>query len=354
MLPRVLLRSIWLAAVTVLALTSAAHSQAKVVTYDGAWGDAIADAITLTPDITVTIDRYDGSLSSPALRDAALVDVETGAANLLCDEGPGQPIAPGLLESLPDGLMAQATHPCGVGYLVTSLVLATGSDGPASWTGFFDAARYPGARALPRAARGTLEIALLADGVARNEVYAALATPEGVDRALAALDQLFAQTQIVFWDTPDDAVSLLRAGAVSAAALPSVHAAELVRADAPQGGSAFSLSFTSQIYSVQNIVVLPAAVSDEEAVSAALGALVSAQGQALLASTLLAGPVNRDAWANIPPEIAALLPTAPAHDIDGQGLADDVDFWAREGDDIERALAVWLAAHETAHSPGPL
>lgn len=346
-----------IAAALACAFSGTAQAQTKLLTYEGHWGDALDDVMALTPDLPVTIERYDASLSGVAASGASLIDVETGAANLLCDEGPGQSLSPGLADSLPDTLMPEAIHPCGVGYLVTSLMLATDRDGPDSWAAFFDAATYPGARALPRGARGTLEIALLSDGVAAAQVYSLLATADGKAAALARLDALFEQTQIVFWDTPDDAVSLLRAGAVSAAAMPSVHAAQIVREDVDareagdDGDLTFKLSFDAQIYRIQRLVVLPAATSDRETLLGVIKHVLSADAQMMLADRLLAGPVIKDVWQDMPAEFAPLLPTAPVHDISNTGLADDPDFWAVHGEALEGDFAAWLAAHESVKVP---
>lgn len=336
-------------AVLVVGIAGTAHAQVKLLTYEGAWGDALSATLEAPPDLPVVVERYDGSLGAVP-RTASLVDAETDATNLMCDDGPAQPVDPELVRAFPSPLILDATHQCGVGYLVTSLVLAARPDGPDNWAAFFDADSFPGARALPRGARGTLEIALMADGVALADVYALLETPEGVTRALDKLDALFAQTQIVFWDTPDDAVALLRADAVAAAALPSVHATHIVQQESDEP-AAFQLSFTGQIYRIQRLVVFPAASSDQETVRGLLGAVLSAKGQALLAERLLAGPVNPEAWSAIPVSLAPLLPTAPAHDIAVAGLADDADFWADHGLDMETRFAAWLDAHEQGTSP---
>ena len=69
--------------------------------------------------------------------------------------------------------------------------------GTPSWQDFWDIARVPGKRGLQRSPRGTLEIALLADGVAPGDVYRALRGDDGVQRAFRRLDQLL--PYIVWW-----------------------------------------------------------------------------------------------------------------------------------------------------------
>lgn len=60
------------------------------------------------------------------------------------------------------------------------------NDPPKTWADFFDLKKYPGKRAIPDTVmNGTLEIALLADGVPPEKLY-----PLDVDRALRKLDSI--------------------------------------------------------------------------------------------------------------------------------------------------------------------
>lgn len=93
---------------------------------------------------------------------------------------------------------------------------------PPVWADFWDVARHPGRRGLHFGARTTLEIALLADGVDPSDIYAALSTPQGVDRAFHKLDLL--RPYIVWWRTPDDAGRIM---AESGALMIGAPAAEI-------------------------------------------------------------------------------------------------------------------------------
>lgn len=95
------------------------------------------------------------------------------------------------------------------------------------WGAFWDVARHPGKRGLRADPRSTLEIALMSDGVAPQDVYGVLATDDGVSRALRRLDLL--RPYIVWWHTPQDAASIMQNGA---ALMTSAPAAEIVVADA--------------------------------------------------------------------------------------------------------------------------
>ena len=55
---------------------------------------------------------------------------------------------------------------------------------------FWNTRKWPGKRGMRQGPKLNLEIALMADGVPPGDVYKVLATPAGVDRAFAKLDQV--------------------------------------------------------------------------------------------------------------------------------------------------------------------
>ncbi|MFD0853835.1 extracellular solute-binding protein, partial [Actinomadura adrarensis] len=66
---------------------------------------------------------------------------------------------------------------------------------PSSWADFFDLRKFPGKRAFPKSIyAGTVEIALLADGVPKDKLY-----PLDFDRAFAKLDTI--KSSLVFYDS---------------------------------------------------------------------------------------------------------------------------------------------------------
>src|SRR6185437_11415435 len=90
----------------------------------------------------------------------------------------------GLLEKLDwsqiggkDHYLPIGVNDCGVGAMLIGTVLAWNRDklsGTPSWADFWDVAKYPGKRGLRKGAKGNLEFALLADGVAPGDVYKTL------------------------------------------------------------------------------------------------------------------------------------------------------------------------------------
>ena len=142
--------------------------------------------------------------------DAESSDVVQG-----CAAGILEPIDYPRLGISPDDMLPGAAHACGVGNVAWSMVLAfdragTRGAAPAGWADFFDLARFPGGRGLRRGAFGNLEIALMADGVAPERVYARLRTPAGVERAFAKLAAL--APHVVWWEAGRQPARLLDDG----------------------------------------------------------------------------------------------------------------------------------------------
>jgi putative spermidine/putrescine transport system substrate-binding protein len=115
-------------------------------------------------------------------------------------------------------LLPGTVQECGLGAFVWSTVLAYdtqrfGKEGPKSWADFWDVQRFPGKRGLRKGVRYNLEIALLADGVHRRDVYSQLASEAGMARALKKLEQL--KPHIVWWESGAQAPQKLLDGTVS-------------------------------------------------------------------------------------------------------------------------------------------
>lgn len=138
-----------------------------------------------------------------------LVDVIPGAAMRLCDQGLVEEIDyDEVLAKAPNGDAATedflADLPgCFIPEVLFGTVWATRTD---TWSGeqpdsiadIWNTEKYPGRRAMQKIPDGNLEWALMADGVAPDEVYDVLETEEGVARAFEKLDEL--KDNAVWWE----------------------------------------------------------------------------------------------------------------------------------------------------------
>ena len=111
-----------------------------------------------------------------------------------CNEGLLEAADESILTTGSDGTPASEDipkeyfHDCGYPSLVWSTVYAYNKEAfpdgaPSTIADFFNYEQFPGKRGLRRDPRGLLEWALIAEGVAPNDVYSVLSTPQGVQLA---------------------------------------------------------------------------------------------------------------------------------------------------------------------------
>ncbi len=249
-----------------------------------------------------------------------------------------------------DRFLPQAASDCGAGAYLASTVLAWDREKLPFWPGwpdFWDVTKHPGRRGLHRGARGNLEIALMADGVAIGDVYRTLRTPDGLDRAFRKLDQL--KPYIVWWDQPGQPAQLLAAGKVLLTSAPS---ASLPMASLPGAVASGSMAASRPTVSSHAIGVQWAgglveaeswaAVHTPAHPHAAQAALIIATDPAREAEFARAtgfGPSTTAAVSLLPAASRAQNPSAPNNL--QSGLPIDEGFWAENGDRLEARFAAW-------------
>lgn len=109
-------------------------------------------------------------------------------------------------------LVDKAYQDYAAGSYAYSVVLGWSStlkEAPRNWADFFDTKKFPGKRAFPKSIyAGTVEIALMADGVAKEDLY-----PLDFDRAFRKLDQL--KGDMIFYDSYAQGQQFLVQGSAS-------------------------------------------------------------------------------------------------------------------------------------------
>jgi len=317
-----------------------------VMTWPGAYGRAQASAqmhpYAAQKNVDVRTALWDGDLAEVAAmvgkRDhkADVIDFELPTAVKACNQNLLEKIDPAILPPGADGtpasrdFVAGAIGPCWVGSMVYSQVMIYSPKlkrTPETLADFFDRKKFPGRRALSRAApKFNLELALLADGVAPGDVYKTLETPEGLDRAFAKLEAL----KPVWAHDSKDALEWVKNGqAVMATALNGD-----VRADKDFTPGTI---WDHQLYEL-DVFGVPAGSPNKKR---ALDFIAYATGSAPLAAManwVAFGPARRSAIALVKtnPETGTvmrpLLPTAPENFVNA--FAIDDGWWLSHGDAI--------------------
>ncbi len=231
----------------------------------------------------------------------------------------------------------KAVSDCGIGVFVWSTALAYNADkldtAPTSWADFWDVEKFPGKRGMRKGAKFTLEFALLADGVAPEEVYEVLATKEGVERAFAKLDQI--KEHIQWWEAGAQPPQLLASGDV---VMSSVYNGRI--AAAQKEGKNLKLVWNGSIYDVDSWAIPTGSPNMEEAYRFIRFAS-QPEPQRVFSGEIPYGPTNVNAVEGIDPAIAADLPTAPDN-LKG-ALASNTEFWVEQGEDLEQRFNAWAA-----------
>ncbi len=266
-----------------------------------------------------------------------VLQVEAEELSIGCDEGLYVPIDWGALGGK-DDYLPSAVHECGIGAILWSTVLAYDADkfpdgGPRSWADFWDVEKFPGKRALRKGPKYNLEFALMADGVPAADVYALLATPEGVDRAFEKLSEL--KPHLIWWEAGAQPTQLLASGEV---VMTSVYNGRL---DAPrEEGKDFRIVWPGSIYAVDSWVILKGSPNQDKAMQL-IAFMSAAPNQKNLPKYISYGVTNKKATQAIPPETLENLPSAP--DNLENAVAIDTRFWTDNVDELNKRFNAWAA-----------
>jgi putative spermidine/putrescine transport system substrate-binding protein len=275
-----------------------------------------------------------------------VVDVEMQDLERGCSDGLFERVDLDTLPAGTDGKPAKedfldgALHPCGVGSVVWSNVIAVnepafaGRSGPQTIEDFFDVAAFPGKRGLPKRPNALLEWALMADGVEPASVYDVLSTPEGLDRAFRKLDTI--KDESVFWETGAQMIQLLVDGEVAMSTAYNGRIQGAISDDSKP----LRIVWDRQIWNADYYAV----VRGSRAKAAAADFVRFATGTEALAAqarVIAYGPIRRSAEALIDPRIATTLPTASANF--QNALAFNAAWWTDHGDVVNERYASWLA-----------
>ncbi|RBM06279.1 extracellular solute-binding protein [Streptomyces sp. PT12] len=173
--------------------------------------------------------------------------------------------------------------------------------GPEDWADFFDTETYPGKRAWPGAPGSfdaSYEIALLADGVAPEDLY-----PLDIERAEARLDAI--RDELVFYQSYPEVQQLLTSGSASIAVTVTGQFTALRNA-----GADVTVQW-NQAFITPNGFVIPAESGNPDAVVALAEWIDDPERQAAFVERTLYGPVNSEVFDHLPADVTEQLANSP-------------------------------------------
>ncbi len=343
-----------------LAAPGARAGDLTVVSWGGSYGKSQLEAYykpwMASTGHRILSEDYSGGMSEVKAQALAghvtwdVVDIEVAEGILGCDEGLLEEIDPAILPPAPDGTPAErdffegAIRPCMIGSVIGSVVFAYDrsrfSPGPTSIRDFFDLERFPGRRGLRRSPKATLEMALVADGVPPDQVYEALATLQGVDRAFAKLDRI--KDQVVWWETGSQPPQLLADGEV---VMSTAYNGRIFNAFALEGRS-LSIVWDAQVMAIGYWAIVKGAPNLDLALDF-IAFASRPENMAVQSSWISYAPVRHavsemvGAYHSRPDlDMRPHMPTWPSNM--KTAIWEDAEFWADRLDEMSERFNAWL------------
>lgn len=332
------------------------------VSWGGAYSDAQRNAYSQPfEDITGinVIDEAQGGNAPAALKAQHqagqvtwdVVDVLEGAAITLCDEGIAMEIdydtmlAPGDDGSKPTDDFIGGLNGCFVPVIIYSTVFSYNDDlfpgeKPTTVADAFNLEKFPGKRGLEKIPEANLEWALVADGVAIEDVYDVLGTPEGVDRAFAKLDTI--KDSVIWWEQGAQPVQLL---ADEEVAISSAYNGRIFSA-AEEEGQPLVIMWDGQMFEYDGVII-PTNAPNKEAALAFLRFASDTQRLADQSKYISYGPTRKSSGDKVDKHATLgidMRPHMPSHpDNFKTPIKKDAEFWADNRAELAERFNAWLA-----------
>ncbi|MRX50573.1 extracellular solute-binding protein [Paracoccus sp. S-4012] len=326
-----------------------AYEMSQVEGYNKPYTEATGNTVRMIaaddPAVPLRAQVEAGNVTSDVF-DLAMSD-----AIRLCDEGALMEIDPATLPAGADGTPAVddfvegSLQDCAVGNIVWGTVIAYDTtkfpdNPPQTVADFFDTEAFPGKRGLPKSAKRTLYLALIADGVPAADVYDVLGTPEGVDRAFAKLDTI--KDDVVWWEAGAQPMQLLADGEVT---MTTGYNGRVF--DAMVGeGKPFGVIWDGQYLEI-NAFVIPKGAPNPEAGLEYIKFATGTQPLANQARYISYGPARKSSaplvglYQDDKTEMAPHMPTTPENV--ATAVTDDPTFWADHDAELTERFNSWLA-----------
>lgn len=293
---------------------------------------AYIDPFATSTGVKVNSLSYDGQVTELTQMVNAgkptwdVMQVESRTLRLGCEQGLFEKLDRSRIPAT-GSLIPGAITECGVGIFTWSQALVYSdqlNQAPRTWADFWNLKKYPGKRGLRHSAKYTLEIALLADGVAPNDVYRTLATEAGVRRAFHKLDQISKST--IWWEAAAQPSAILAAGWVS------MTSGYTLWFDPEQDRNKHAkISWPLSLYDIDSWAITKGSPKRDEAYRF-ISFASQAEHQKAFSEQLSYGPTNRAAQDLLPSKLPA------------DALQIDANFWIAHGDGLEKRFNDWAPA----------
>lgn len=293
-------------------------------------------------DITIRQDQPTDYAKLDAMVDAekvtwGVVEVEPNYSATACEAGKLVPLTDEIREAAQQSEVdPDQVSECGIPILQYTFSIAYNTDTfaddhPESWEEFFDTEKFPGKRGFWRyVTGGAFEAALLADGVAPEDLY-----PLDLDRAFAKLETI--KDDIVWYDTGDEQVQLVASGEA-----PLVQAWNGRITQAAEEGQPVANEFNENLISYDHVVIPQGYPNTELAQEWMMWFLENPEAQSNQAIESGYGTASPLALEYLDDSVKENLAGDPNVNDVSAGVI-DYDYWAENYDEVTERFNVWVA-----------
>jgi putative spermidine/putrescine transport system substrate-binding protein len=203
----------------------------------------------------------------------------------------------------------------------------TGGQSPMGWADFFDLSKFPGKRGVwDYPVGGMFEIALMADGVAPDDLY-----PLDLDRASAKLDAITGE--VVFWGTGAESRELIGSGEVAMSMMWNGRTWNAIHED----NRPVDIQWNQQIISADYFTI-PKGSPNRDAAMRFIAWTACAENNAAISKYIPYGPTN----VNADPD-PAMAPELAINHIDASTAYFNDEYLVDHFDEIDSAWQEWKA-----------
>ena len=271
--------------------------------------------------------------------------IDTGAAEGIagCDQGfleeidydkLGQPRDKFVVGGALDCAVATIVYATVYGYDNATVGAKWGGNAPTTLADFFDIEKFPGKRGLYKKPIVNLEWALIADGVAKDDVYTLLQTEEGIQRAFDKLATI--KDQVVWWEAGAQAPEVLANGEV---VMTSAWNGRLYNPIKNEGKD-WSIVWDHQALDFDYWTIVKGTPKLDLAYRF-VGYASAPANMARQSQFIAYGPSHADAIPYIPDDVLKDLPTHPGNM--GTAFTLDAQYWADNLEALQERFNAWLA-----------
>lgn len=306
------------------------------------WGGAVLDAQLVAyiepferlTGIKVVVAESPDPSKIKAMVDTGNIEwdvVQLGLGDILALDGYWEEMDYSLFDT--ENIDSALLRPNGFAMVLFAEILAYRADAfpepPAGWKDFWDTERFPGSRTMPAAAQlPFLEGAVIADGVAKDEVY-----PIDIDRAFAAFERIKPHV-VKWWESGAQPVQMLTDNEAPLAVAFNGRIAPLRAAGAP-----VAIQWNEGLLAEDDWAIVRGAPNRENALKFCAFCTLP-EPQAAFSTLIPYGFVNGKAAELIPEVQLAELPTAPA--LRPMLFQRDEVWWAQNREAVIERWNEWI------------